>query len=296
MKEKMLNLLKWLKNNLFYIIVGAILIMYSLSIVLSLLWAFSVTLKPYSEYIMTPFDFPKELRFDNWVNVINDFRIPKSESLEWIYVEEMFFNSIVYALACSVTNAFMQCVASYLTSKYKFRFGKIVYGVVIVTMIMPIVGSLPSEIQMLKALGLYDTLFGLVVLKANCLGMYFLVFYAIFKSISWSYAESAFMDGANHFTVFFRIMLPLVKTTFFAIVLLNFIMYWNDYQGPMIYWSSHPTIAYGLYYKKAVPTGSFSKEPMQITGCMLMTLPILIVFVLFQKRLMSNLTIGGIKG
>ena len=91
-------------------------------------------------------------------------------------------------------------------------------------------------------------------------------------------------------------MLPLVSGTFLSVFLLNFIRYWNDYQGPMIYWASRPTVAYGLFYKKNVPTGSFSKEPMQITGCMFLTIPIMVVFVIFQKKLIGNLTVGGIKG
>ena len=287
---------KWIRDNLFYIIIGTFLFLYALSLVFSLLWAFSVTIKPYSEYVMTPLKLPKKLDFSYWSAVITDFRIPRSEATGFVYVEEMFLNSVIYSFVCAFTGTFLQCVAAYLTAKYRFRFGKVVYATVIFTMILPIVGSLPSEINMLKSIGLFNTIFGIIVLKANCLGVYFLVFYASWKGISWSYAESAFIDGAGHFAIFFRIMMPLISATFLAVFLLNFINYWNDYQGPMIYWPSHPTVAYGLFYKKTVQTGSFSKEPMQITGCMLLTVPIIIIFVIFQKRLMGNLTIGGLKG
>ena len=133
-------------------------------------------------------------------------------------------------------------------------------------------------------------------MKMNFLGMYFLVFYATFKSLSWGYAESAFIDGASHWTVMTRIMLPLVKTSFLAIFILNFIVYWNDYQAPMLYLPSYPTMAYGLFYMKFIATQGFGKIPMQLTGCIILSIPSLVLFIAFQGKLMGNLTVGGLKG
>ena len=294
-KLKHFNVLEWIRSNALYVVIGVILFSYAASIIYSLVWALGVTLKPYSEFLNTPLKvFPKEFTYKNWVKAINELKIDIDGKP--VYIETMFLNSFLYSVGCAFISSTMQCIAAYLTSKYKFKFGKVVYGIVIVTMILPIVGSLPSELQMLNALNLHDTFIGILILKANFLGTYFLVFYAIFKSISWSYAESAFIDGASHFRVMIQIMLPLVKTTFFAVFMLNFIMYWNDYQGPMLYLPSYPTAAFGMYYMKFAATSSFGREHMQLTGCMLMTIPIVIVFVIFQKRLMGNLTIGGIKG
>jgi raffinose/stachyose/melibiose transport system permease protein/N-acetylglucosamine transport system permease protein len=285
----------WLKKNLLYIFIGLVLFAYAASMIYLLLWAFSVTVKPYSEFIDLPMKIiPKKISFKNWATAFNELKIVGTEQV--FYIEDMFLNSLIYSIGCAFTGTLMQCIAAYLTSKYRFRFGKIAYGIVIVTMIMPIVGSLPSELQMMKSLGIYDTYFGMIIMKANFLGANFLVFYAIFKSIPWSYAESAFMDGAGHFRVMIQIMFPLVKTTFFAIFLLNFISYWNDYTGPMLYLPSYPTVAFGMFYMKNVATAAFGREPLQLTGCMMMTVPILVVFLLTQKRLMGNLTMGGLKG
>lgn len=285
----------WLKANVLYIVIGSILLLYSASMIYSLIWAFSVTVKPYSEFIDLPMKIiPSKISFNNWMNAINDLKITIEGKT--YYIENMFLNSLLYSVGCAFMSSIMQCIAAYLTSKYQFKFSKIVYAVVIVAMILPIVGSLPSELEMLKTLQLYDKFIGILIMKANFLGTYFLVFYAIFKSIPWSYAESAFIDGAGHFRVMVQIMMPLVKTTFLAVFMLNFIMYWNDYQGPMLYLPSYPTAAFGMYYMKAAATSAFGREPMQLTGCMLMTVPILVIFLIFQKRLMGNLTIGGLKG
>ena len=84
-------------------------------------------------------------------------------------------------------------------------------------------------------------------MKLNFLGIYFLVFYSILKSLPKTFTEAAKIDGAHNFTIMLKIIFPLTITTFATILLLNFIAYWNDYQVPLIYLPSYPTIALGLF-------------------------------------------------
>ncbi len=289
------KVLKWLKDNVFYIVVGVILFAYAFSMIYALVWAFFVTVKPSSWFIDTPMDiFKGEMTMSHWVDVLSKLRVKVDGQSQ--YIEQLLLNSIVYAGGCALVSTLCQCIAAYLTAKYDFQFSKIVYTVVIIAMIIPIVGALPSEMQVLRSMGLYDNLLGIYILKMNFLGMYFLVFYAIFKSLPWSYAESAFIDGASHFKVMTRIMLPLVQTTFLAVFLLNFIIFWNDYQGPMLYLPSFPTASYGIFYAKFNSTDGLTNEQSQLASCVLAAVPVIILFLLFQKRLMGNLTVGGIKG
>jgi multiple sugar transport system permease protein len=171
-----------------------------------------------------------------------------------------------------------------------------VYYIVIVTMILPIVGNLPSEITVAKFFGFYDHIWGLWLMKANFLGMYFLVFFEFFRGIPKEYTEAAKIDGAGNSMILSHIMLPLAKNTFFTVMLITFIGYWNDYQVPLIYLPSYPTAALGMYYMAYTTDNGLSTIPMRMTGAMLMLIPILIVFLIFQKRLIGNLAIGGIKG
>ena len=163
-------------------------------------------------------------------------------------------------------------------------------------MVLPIVGSLPSEIRMAKALGLFDKFYGLWLMKANFLGLYFLVFHGIFKTLPMAYTEAAKIDGAGNLAVLLRIILPLVRNTFFTIMLINFIAFWNDYQTPLIYMPSYPTIALGMFYMASTTENGLSTVPMRMTGAMLMLIPILVLFLCFHKRLLGNLTVGGLKG
>ena len=149
---------------------------------------------------------------------------------------------------------------------------------------------------MAKALGLFDKFYGLWLMKANFLGLYFLVFHGIFKTLPMAYTEAAKIDGAGNLAVLLRIILPLVRNTFFTIMLINFIAFWNDYQTPLIYMPSYPTIALGMFYMASTTENGLSTVPMRMTGAMLMLIPILVLFLCFHKRLLGNLTVGGLKG
>ena len=215
----------------------------------------------------------------------------------------MFGYSLLYAIGCSFTASFIPCITAYCCSKFPCRLSKIVVATVIVCLSLPIVGSLPSEIRVVKFLGLYDRLWSMWVMKANFLGLYFLVFYAAFKGVSNTYSEAAKIDGAGNFRIFFGIIMPLVKNTFFTVMLIKFIEFWNDYQNPLIYMNSYPTIAIGLYSllttndpRKMASTGYANTDPQRMAAAMAVLFPILIVFIAFQKKLLGDLTIGGVKG
>ena len=107
-----------------------------------------------------------------------------------------------------------------------------------------------------------------------------------------SYAEAAFVDGASHFTVFRKIMLPMTRGTFGALFITAFITQWTDYMTPMIYLPTHPTIAqaaWGLQF-------SNTSVPYLLAGLFILALPVLILFCCFHKKLMGSMTMGGLKG
>ena len=104
------------------------------------------------------------------------------------------------------------------------------------------------------------------------------------------------IDGASNWKIMTSITLPLVRNTFFTVMLITFISFWNDYQTPLIYLPSYPTVALGMYHMGSTTENGLSTVPMRMTGAMLMLVPILILFSLLHKKLMGNLTMGGIKG
>ena len=223
------------KMDAFEIFLYVIVTIYCLSMIYVLLFGLINSLKDATDYEWNnPFGLPsKEFgwHFDNYAKVLTEFKVFTLGGNE-VYLMQMFFNSLFYAVFMSLFCMATQIITAYAIAKYDFRFKSVLYGVAVVVMLLPIIGSLASEVQMAEAFNFRNNLIGVCIMKCKYPGLYFLVFYATFKGLSWTYAEAAQIDGAGHFKIFIEIMLPLIRSTVFAVFILLFIEYWNDYYTP----------------------------------------------------------------
>lgn len=301
MKGKLLNKLK--KTNVAYVVLFTVLAIYTISLALPMLWTLLTSLKNYEIYKQATVkgDVAEliglgNLSLKNYKIAFEVFTVTVYETGAKVNILGMFVNSLLYGVGCALVATLTPCVVSYLCARYKYKFGRVIYTIVLIVMALPIVGSLPSEIQMTKALHLYDNVLGMYVLKANFLGLYFLVFHAQFKSIAYDYTEAAEIDGASDFKIMTSVIFPLAIGTISTVFILNFIAFWNDYQTPMVYWPSYPVAAYGMFELQRTTFGEAAQMPVKLAGIMIMALPILIVFAVFNRKVMSNVSVGGIKG
>lgn len=288
---------KYIKMDAFQIILYAIVSLYCLSMLAVLAFGVINSLKTVDDYdYLNPFGLPHAAeggwQFVNYVKVFSEFTVTTVGAKE-VGLIEMFFNSILYAGLMSFFCVATQVITAYAVAKYDFKGKNIIYAVAIIVMILPIIGSLASEVQIADAFGFRNSVLGVCLMRCKYTGIYFLVFYATFKSLSWSYAEAAQIDGASHFGTFFRIMLPLIKGTIFAVFILLFIEHWNDYYTPLVFLPEKPTLSYGLFTFQDDNAGSI---PLQFSACFLASIPILLVFIAFKDKIMGNVTMGGIKG
>ena len=163
-------------------------------------------------------------------------------------------------------------------------------------MCMPIVGSLPTELTFLKNAGLYDTIWGNYIQSMTGSGMYFFVFFAFFKSMPETYREAASIDGAGHFKIMARIYFPLAIKMLSTVFLIQFVARWNDYQTPLLYLPTHPTLAYAVYWiGNLTNVAALRTVPVRIASSMLLAVPILVLFIAFKNKLMGDISLGGIK-
>ena len=244
------------------------------------------------------FGLPASWQFDHYILVFSHMKKTVEHGLGFrtVYLEEMYLNSILYAGGCAVAQTMCACLTAYVTTKYRFKFSSVINFVVILAMILPIVGALPSEIRIVRLLNLDDNIFGQWILKSNFLGIYYLIFQATFKQMPNEFSEAAVMDGAGDFKRLFHIALPLATNTIFTVILIQFIAFWNDYQIPLIYLPSHPTVSYGLYhFVYENPDNDLSSVPMRLAGCYLMMLPVLVLFIIFRNKMIGNISMGGLK-
>lgn len=286
------------RMDAFQIILYVIVAVYCLSMVYVLLFGLINSLKDAADFEwLNPFGFPhKEFgwKFDNYSKVLKEFKVSSmSMGGEEVGFMGMFVNSLLYAVFMSLFSMATQIMVAYAIAKYDFRLKPLLYGVAVIVMLLPIIGSLASEVQMADTFNFRNNLLGICLMKCKYAGLYFLVFYATFRSVSWTYAEAAQIDGAGHLKIFIEIMLPLIKSTVFAVFILLFIEFWNDYYTPMIFLPQSPTMSYGLF---VFQTDNRASQPIQLAACLLTCLPILVLFVVFKNKIMGNVTMGGLKG
>ena len=284
-----------------WILLG-VLIFYTLTMILLFVWGLSTSLKPRAEWtrdkVWFPDGAPWEWGWENYGTVISKFYVRKIDKLGNVVKINFLgqlINTILYAGVSAVVIPAAYCITAYLTCKYNYWFSKVVYTFVLVTMVVPVVGTAPATLLLLHQLGIFDTWIGNYITKFNFLGMYFLVFHAAFSSVSNEYYEAATIDGANEYQIFFKIMVPLVLPTCNTICLIKFIEFWNDYQTPVLFMPTHPTLAYGVFTMSHSTDQKLSNDPARLASCMLLAIPLLILFIAFRNKILGNVSMGGVK-
>ncbi len=302
MKEKKL----FRKMDAFETLMFLLVSLYVLTIIILFAFAIVYSLKDHEDIVNgNVLGFPRAeygFRFNYYGEIFTKFYVPISSlsGVKNIYIEKLFLNSLLYTFLVTSFSILTQVVVAYAVSKYKFKLGIVYYTVGVVVMLVPIVGALPSQLKVMEFMHLRDSYLGIAIMKCNYASMYFLVFYAMFKGISWTYAEAAQIDGAGHLQIFIRIMLPMISSTILSVFILQAIVNWNDYYTPMLFAPLKPTIAYGLYdlqgavgrYNAINPLYDQQKIATSIITC----LPIIVIFVVFRNKIMGNVSLGGIKG
>lgn len=277
------------------VVMLVILIIYCVFLVGMLLWAVFTAHKDTLDFYKNKIGLPNPWVFDNIPYVLREFKMQKEQGV--VPFGEIVWNSILYSVGCALINTLVTAVVAYACSKYKCAFSKFIYGLVLVVMVIPVVGNQTSEIQMSMNLGLYDKMIGMLVMRASFLGIYFLVFYDMFGAVPAALSEAAEIDGANDAQIMLKIFFPIASNTFLTVLLINFIGYWNNYQVPMVYVPNHPTLAEYVYAINTYSIGKkFSKAPVKLAASLILLLPVVALFCFTHKRLLGNLSIGGVKG
>ena len=288
------------KMSLMNIILLILLLIYAFSLIGMIAWGLISSLRDAWDFDDFPTKLPgsfSELIFDNYETAIKGFstKVETENGYETVSFLEMIVNTLLYAGGSALMVTIMPCITAYIATNFKFKILNIYYIIVVVCMALPIIGSSASELQMAQALGIYNTIWGMWLMKGYFIGMYFLVFYASFKSLPRGFTEAAEIDGAGNFTIMTKVVLPLVRTTFTTIFLIQFINFWNDYQTPNLFLRKVPTLAVGLFRFMGETNIMYSNPPTQMAGSMILLIPILLIYILLQKRLIGSVTMGGLK-
>ncbi|MCR4562041.1 MAG: carbohydrate ABC transporter permease [Bacilli bacterium] len=275
-----------------FIVVFIIFAIFAASFIFPFLWILMNAFKTKADFARDAMCWPQNFTFDSFIKAFTFSNRATSN----FNIFQMMGMSVIVAGFGTLVTVFTSSCAAYVVAKYKFPGRSVIFGVVIFSIIVPIVGALPSQIQLMKAMGLNDKVIGCIFLYSGGFGTNFLLLYSFFKNLSWTYVEAAKIDGASDFRIFGQVILPMAKGPITAVTILTLIGLWNDYITPSIYLSKQPTIAVGIYYMQQTMLATRADYPMFFATIILTLLPIILVFVLFSKTIMENTSVGGLKG
>ncbi|MBQ4269713.1 MAG: carbohydrate ABC transporter permease [Clostridia bacterium] len=303
MKKNLGAIEKKQRLSAFGIIATVLLAIYAVSLLFPIIWAMYSSFLGRLDFKANPiFPYPEIQGYQpgNFVQAFQELHVgirTAKGGTRSVYFFEMILYSVIWSVGSSVVMELSRCMCAYVVAKFRHhRWTRYVHSLVLILMIVAFPSNLATTIEFNKMVGTYNNLLFRVVGSVTFTGAHFLYFYAAFKNLSWEYAEAAYIDGANHYVVMWKIMMPLVKTTFFALVLLDFIVAWNDYSTSMVYMPSYPTVAYGLFKMQSLGGKFGSSVPLRLASCTVVIIPTLIVFIVFKDKLMGNLSLGGLKG
>lgn len=233
--------------------------------------------------------FPKSFGFDNFVNLFT-----KTQFLTW------FLNTLLVASVSFVLSTLLTLTVAYVMSKLKFKMRKKFLNIAIILGLFPGFMSMIAIYYILKALGLTQTLFALMLVYSAGAGLGFYVAKGFFDIIPNALLESARLDGASNSKIFTKIILPISKPIIIYTALLAFIGPWMDFIFARVILgetNTHlHTVAVGLYYMMYGERADSNVFTLFAAGCFIVAIPIVSLFLSMQKYYIEGVTAGSVKG
>ncbi len=204
-------------------------------------------------------------------------------------------NSFIVTLCVTLGRVFFVCLAGYALARIPFRGNGLVYALLIAVMAVPGVVLLIPKFLVINQLGMYDSYSGMIVpLLADAAGVF--IMKNFFESIPVAVEEQARIDGAGVFRTFWSIVLPMSLPAVMAIVILSFQASWNELSHFIVSTQSTEltTLTKGVAQLASGQLSQGSQFPIKLAAALLMTIPVAVVFFIFQKRIM-NVGTGAVK-
>jgi multiple sugar transport system permease protein len=205
-----------------------------------------------------------------------------------------YWNSIKVTIAATVLQVFVSTLGAYGFSKVNWKGRDQVFMLYLATMMIPPQVTVVSQFIIMREIGLYNSHLGIILLLAFSVYGVFLLRQAM-MAVPNSLSEAATIDGAGHWTIYSRIILPLVKPTMATLATLKFVWTWNDYQTPLVFLNSRElyTIQLGM---KQFASESGSYYSLIMAAAVSSILPLVIVFLFCQSFVVDGIAAGAVKG
>lgn len=224
------------------------------------------------------------LNFDNFIQAFNKANMGRA-----------FLNSFIVLVFVVFGSVMVGSMLAYVLNRFKFPGNGLIRNLFLFATLLPGIAMQVATYQLMYQIGFINHLYGYIILSMGTDVISIYIFIQFFENIPTSLDESAYMDGASYFTIFFRILFPLLKPAIVTVMILKGVGTYNEYYNASLYLSDPKlkTVAISLYTFVG-PLGS--KYNLICAGVIISLVPALIVFLIFQKQIYSGLTAGAVKG
>jgi len=265
----------------------AALILLTIMFVAPLLWMLSTSLKPnFQTTQFPPHWIPQNISDVGYSTILTT--ASANPVLRW------FLNSMIAATAHTLLVLITASTAAYALARMHFRGKNVMFAVIVLTLVIPQFVFIIGNYVIVEYFGWLDTLLAVIVPgAAGAFGVFFLR--QFFVSLPLELEEAALIDGANHFQVFLRIILPLSKAPLATLAVLSFLVNWNDFLWPVYVLLSPAslTLPPGL----AILQGAYNtKYAVIMAGGVLASIPVLIIYIFAQRYIIEGVSRSGLKG
>ena len=206
-----------------------------------------------------------------------------------------FIKSFIVLVFVVFGSVMVGSMLAYVLNRFTFPGNGLIRSLFLFATLLPGIAMQVATYQLMYQIGFINHLYGYIILSMGTDVISIYIFIQFFENIPTSLDESAYMDGASYFTIFFKILFPLLKPAIVTVMILKGVGTYNEYYNASLYLSDPKlkTIAISLYTFVG-PLGS--KYNLICAGVIISLIPALVVFLIFQKQIYSGLTAGAVKG
>jgi multiple sugar transport system permease protein len=265
---------------------------------LSLVFFSFVAVLPIVSCVITAFKTEEEY------NTTNVMTLPKSwfnfdnfvQAFQKANMGRAFVNSFIILVCVLAISTIIGTQLAYVLNRFKFRGNELIKNLFLFATLLPGVAMQVSVFSIMTNLHLINSLIGYIIMMCGTDVISIYIYIQFFENIDKSLDESAIVDGAGYFTIFYKILLPLLKPAIVTSCILKGVGTYNEYYNANLYLQDkklYPTVATSLYTFVG-PLGS--QYNLICAGVIISLIPALIVFITCQKQIYSGLTSGSVKG
>ena len=266
------------------VVLYAIIIFASLSMIIPLLWMVSASFKSEAEIFSFPIKWiPSTFHWSNYIKVWSDIPFPT-----------YYLNTIKIAVITTILQIVTCSLAAYAFAKVRFPERDKLFFLYIATMMIPYQVMMIPQFMLIKEIGLMNTHWALILLGAfSPFGVF--LFRQFFMAIPEELSEAARIDGLSEFGIYLKIILPLTRPAIASLVIFTFMHSWNDFLAPLIYLNTDKlfTLQLGMQHFQMEYTTEYG--PL-MAAAVSAIVPTIIIYFLAQDHFIEGIAAGAVKG